>query len=40
MQLTNQQLSVALYEENGSCAQQDPNTDGAYCIKDAVPGDP
>lgn len=38
--LTYQQLSISLNEEDSGCSQQDTNTDGADCIKDAVSGDP
>lgn len=40
LQLTYQQLPVALNEEDSGRSQQDTNTDGANCIKDAVSGDP
>lgn len=38
--LTYKQLSISLDEEDGSGTQQDTYTDGAYCVKDAVPSHP
>lgn len=40
LQLTYQQLTVPLNEEDSGRSQQYTNTDGANCIKDAVSGDP
>ena len=40
MQLTNEQLPIPLNKEDGGCSQQETNTNGADCIKDAVSGDP
>lgn len=39
-QITDEQLPIPLNQEDGGRSQQDPDTDGADGIKDAVSGDP